>query len=86
MRRGAGGKRRDTTEAPIVAALRDLGCDVFYISGAGLPDVLVLAAGPTRRWTPLEIKSPKGRRTKLQQDLKWAVVTTPEQAIAAVLG
>lgn len=80
------GKRRDATEAPIVEALRDLGCDVFYISGAGLPDVLVRASGPHRRWVPLEIKSPGGRRTKLQQNVPWDVVTTPKEAITAVLG
>lgn len=86
MRRGAGGKRRDASEAAIVAALRDLGCQVWYVSGAGLPDLLILAPGPSHRWVPLEVKSAGGRKTTLQADIPWPVVRTPDEAIAAVWG
>ena len=84
MRRGGAGKRRDATEKPIAEALRGLGCVVVYISGAGCPDLLVRAPGPSRRWQPLEVKSAGGRLTKRQQDLPWPVVRTPQDAITAV--
>lgn len=82
-KRGAGGKR-DLAEPAIVDALRVLGCRVYCLSGQGNPDLLVRSCGG--RWVPLEVKSKGGTLTKNQQDLPWAVVRTPEQAIAAVFG
>ena len=75
MRRAA---KRDATEEAIVAALRRCGCGVWYLSGPGLPDLLVRCGG---RWLPLEVKSATGRLTKLQQALTWPVVHSPEEAL-----
>lgn len=80
------GKRRDAAEMPIAEALRGLGCVVYFVSGAGLPDLLVRAPGPSGRWQPLEVKSPGGRLTTHQQAILWPVVRDKYQAIAAVFG
>ncbi len=82
FRRGAAGKRRDANEKPIVDALRDLGCEIHYVSGLGLPDLLVRS--PRGRWVPLEVKSEKGKMQPSQQAITWAVVRSVEDAIAAV--
>ncbi len=82
FRRGAAGKRRDATEGPIVEALRGLGCEIHYISGLGLPDLLVRS--PAGRWVPLEVKSAKGRMQPSQQAIRWPVVRTVDEAIAEV--
>lgn len=84
-KRGSGGKR-DRAEGPIVDALRDLGCRVWYLSGQGNPDLLVLKPGPTRIYVPLEVKSHGGTLTKNQQDVPWAVVRGPQEAIEAIFG
>lgn len=79
-KRGAGGKR-DSNEKPIVDALRASGARVWFLSGQGNPDLLVLAYG---RFVPLETKQPKGTRTKNQLNIPWAVVRTPEEALKAI--
>lgn len=86
MRRAAGGKRRDATEPAITEALRGLGCTIRYVSGAGLPDLIVTAPGPSKRIVLLEVKSAKGTRTAAQAEIDWPIVRTPEEAIAAVFG
>jgi hypothetical protein len=79
-RRGAGGKR-DSAEKPIVDALRAVGARVLFVSGQGNPDLFVRHRGS---WTALEVKTNKGRLTHNQQNLEWAVVRTPEEALAAI--
>jgi len=86
VRRGGAGKRRDATEKPIAEALRGLGCVVVYISGAGCPDLLVRAPGPSGRWQPLEVKTATGKATAAQADIDWPIVRTADEAIAAVFG
>lgn len=81
FRRRAGGGKRDIAEGPILAALRAVGVRCWVIGGTGNPDVLCLLRGV---YTPLEIKTGKGKRTANQRDIPWPVVNTPEQAIAAV--
>lgn len=86
FRKGAAGKRRDTNEPEIVEALRGLGCRVYYVSGRGLPDLLVRVPGPSARWQPLEVKTASGKTTDAQQDIDWPIVRDKYQAIAAVFG
>jgi Holliday junction resolvase len=81
VRRYTGGKRRDANEAEIVEALRAYGAYVLHLSGAGAPDLLAQYRGA---WFPLEVKSSKGRHTALQVDLKWPVVRTVDEALAAI--
>lgn len=86
MKRGGAGKRRDANEPDIVDALKGLGCRVKYVSGDGLPDLLVRKPGPSRIWIPLEVKTRTGKKTESQADADWALVRTPDEAIAAVFG
>ena len=96
MRRSA---RRDGNHAEIVATLRAAGCGVCDLAavGAGVPDLLV--CGPT--WPHgtmlLEVKDsskpPSARKLTPAQVIfhaSWSgaiyVVTSPDQALAAVLG
>lgn len=58
MKRGGGGKRRDSTEAEIVDGLRKLGADVVRCHGDGAPDLIV---GWKGIWLPIEVKAKKGR-------------------------
>ncbi len=78
-------RKRDANEDGIVQALRAIGCKVFRVSGEGLPDLLVAYRG---RWMPLEVKSKGGKLTEAQAaaylEATFAIVSTPEQAIAAV--
>lgn len=84
VKQGGGGKR-DAAEPAIVAALRELGCTVRYLSGKGNPDLLVRR--PLHRWwTPLEVKSGTAGYTKNQNPDDWATVRTPAQAIEEVFG
>lgn len=55
--------RVDANQADIVAALRDAGCSVWII---GLPVDLVLGKGGNT--VMVEIKTAKGKYTKLQKD------------------
>lgn len=79
MRRGGAKKRRDANEAAIVEALEAYGAHVWRISGAGLPDLLVLTRGG--RFVPLEVKSAKGILTKEQQDVPWPIVRSVGDAL-----
>jgi hypothetical protein len=81
MRLGGAGKRRDAVEPEIVAALEAAGARVWYLNGAGSPDVLVLWRG---RWMPLEIKTAKGKLKPLQVGAPWPVVRTPIEALHAI--
>lgn len=83
MRRGAGGKRRDASEAHIVGGLRALGYEVSYVSGYGLPDVLARRVSwPAGLCVGLEIKTLTGRLRPSQGD--WPVVRTLDEARAAI--
>ena len=80
MRRGGAKRRRDANEQAIIVALRALGATVVQISGEGVPDLLVAYEG---RWTPLEVKRPRGRLTPEQQKLRgraWFPVVSTVQA------
>lgn len=80
-RRGAGGKR-DAAEPAITKALRQVGCEIFYLSGQGNPDVLAWFRGHPYVF---EVKTAKGKRTKNQTMIPWPVVRTPAEGLA-VLG
>ncbi len=80
-RRRAGGGKRDTAEAEIVAALEAVGARVWRLGGTGNPDLLCLRAGI---YVPLEVKGTKGRLTPNQATIPWRVVTTPSEALAAI--
>lgn len=82
FRRRAGGGRRDTSEAEIVAQLRQLGVRCWFLSGTGNADVLTLYG---ESYLPLEIKTGKGPRTRNQHDIPWPLVRTFDEAWAAIL-
>lgn len=84
MRRVGQVRRRDTSEKPIVQALRALGARVWSISGKGAPDLLVLYRGA---YTPLEVKTRraeggKDMATKAQADIPWPIVRDVDQALS----
>ena len=83
FRRGGARKRRDANEPEIIDALRRSGRQVWQISGAGLPDLLVYGAG---KFTALEVKTAKGGLTALQaqQANPWPVVRSAEDALREV--
>ena len=81
FRHGGAGKRRDTNEPAIIEALRLMGAYVYQVSGDGLPDLLVLWQS---RWTPLEIKTTRGKLTASQMDIPWPVVRSVSEALAAI--
>jgi hypothetical protein len=79
-------RKRDRNETAIVAALRQAGVRVQPMSAPGFADLVC--------WTPrlgvllLEVKAPRGRKTRLQnifQDAGWPVqiVRTVPEALAA---
>ena len=67
--------RRDANEKPIVEDLQARGYDVTRSSGKGAPDLLV-----RKRWwmkglsLNVEVKAPKGKRTKSQEVSQWPIV------------
>lgn len=81
-------KRRDENEPEIIDALKAAGCDVLQADDV---DLIVGRAGRT---FILEIKHPKraseSRIKPIQRKLRdswrgqYAIVTTPEQALAAI--
>lgn len=77
MRYGGAGKRRDTSEPEIIAALQAVGAIVKQISGDGLPDLLVCWRG---RWLPIEVKS-KGGRVRDKQRI-YPIARTAAEALA----
>ena len=85
MRRAA---KRDANEPDVIEALERAGCQVWPISSAGGPDLLVLT--PQGRWLPLEVKNPAGRnrptRRQTAQAAPWPVIRTPEEALALLKG
>lgn len=80
MRRWAAGKRRDQSEPAIVDALRAVGAEVWYLSGSGIPDLLIRFRGI---WTPLEVKTAKGKLTT-HQSSDFPIARTPEQALKLI--
>ena len=82
MRRSA---KRDHNESAIVQALKKAGCQVWRVSGAALPDLLVLTPGGS--WQPLEVKNPHGKNRQTAAQARalapWLVVRTPEEALRA---
>ena len=89
--------RRDANEGPIVTALRAIGCDVRPASSKRLPDLVVGFKGQTLL---VGVKAPDGPRggtshgrhrqsgDQRPDDWRggpWAVVTTPQEAVAFVL-
>ena len=80
MKRGGAGKRRDSTEAAIIATLRSYGAFVQQCHGAGAPDLLVCFGN---RWCPLEVKSPHGPIRSSQT--RYPIVRTPEEAVTTIL-
>lgn len=81
MRRGAGGKKRDANEKPVVEALRAVGAEVWHISGIGLPDLLVRFQGHLHAF---EVKGVKGKRTKAQEESLFPVIRTPAEALERI--
>lgn len=87
MRRAA---RADENQPEVVKALRGIGAEVRHTHGVhkGFPDLCVGFRGNTLL---IEVKSPKGKLTKPQEDFfaTWpgqaAVVTSAEEAIDYVL-
>lgn len=81
FRKRAGGGKRDTAEKAIVDALEAVGARVWRLGGTGNPDLLVLFRA---RYTPLEVKTEKGRTTANQTNIPWPLVRLPEQALHAI--
>lgn len=81
-RRRAGGGKRDLSEKVIVDTLRKLGVRCWYLSGTGNADILTLYGDS---YLPLEVKTGKGKRTRNQLDAPWPLVTTFNEAWAAIL-
>ena len=84
--------QRDKAEPAVVLALQLAGWTVVKVSGPGLPDLLCVRRGQV---VLLEVKSKGGRMKPAQVQLHAllraaglvvAVVTTPEEALAAVRG
>ena len=81
FRRGGAGKRRDANEPDIIKGLKAYGVRVWQIHGRARPDLLCYY---NRRWTPLEVKSARGRLTVAQQQIPWPVVRDLSQALREV--
>lgn len=82
MRRGGAGKRRDSNEPQIIDGLRAIGCRVYQISGANLPDLLVCYR---HRWMPLAVKTKTGALTESEQaGVPWPIVRSLDEAMQAI--
>jgi hypothetical protein len=57
--------RRDANEPEIRQALKDIGANVYQVSGKGLPDLIVIFRG---RAFLLEVKTETGELTDPQSD------------------
>ncbi len=79
MRRQVWNLKRDAAEKPIVQALRQVGAEVWRVTGTGCPDVLVRFRG--QLWAA-EVKTAKGKETKNQGAFE--IWRTPEQALKAI--
>lgn len=62
--------------------LRAMGCQVWFLSGTGNPDLLVKRAG---RFYAFEVKSGKAKLTPNQNHANWPILRCVEDALA-VLG
>ncbi len=80
-RRRAGGGKRDEAEHAIVTALQAAGVRVWRLGGTSNPDLLLLFRG---RYTPVEVKTGKGKRTANQIEAPWPIVRTVAEAMLAV--
>ena len=84
MRRAA---KRDANEREIIDALESVGCQVWQVNHAGLPDLYVMRAGDGY-W--LEVKNEfRGKLTPAQHEnlkrgLPFSVVTNVIEALHAV--
>ena len=82
-------RRVDGNHADIRQAMRDAGCKVYDLSGAGkgAPDTIVFNPTLDRLWL-VEIKMPKGKLTKAQvdfhRDFPVEIVRTVEEAVELV--
>jgi hypothetical protein len=74
-------RRRDAVEPDIVRALRAVGCEVWRVSGPGLPDLLVRRHGVLYAF---EVKSGRGRRTEAQESSQFPIIRSVSDALAAV--
>lgn len=81
FRRGGAGKRRDANEPAILKALHAVGARTWQISGAGLPDDLILFRG---RYYVIEVKTRTGEKTEAQADIPWPVVRSIEDAYRVI--
>ncbi len=77
---GGGKKKRDTSEGPIIEALKAVGCKVWQLNGSGIPDLLVKRGG---KLFALECKTNKGKLRDSQSD-EFPIVRTPDEALIAV--
>jgi hypothetical protein len=82
--------RTDANQPTIIKALQAIGCKVYY---SKLPLDLIVSGGKLGKQNLLvEVKMPGEGLTKAQKDFTeswpgaWVIVTTPEEAIEAVLG
>lgn len=84
--------KRDANEPEVVRALELAGWTVVRVSDTGFPDLVAVRRGVLRL---LEVKGPKGELTEAQVKLHQrlsaaglpvAIVRSPEEALAAVLG
>lgn len=81
--------KRDDAERGVVQRLRELGAQVYPLSGRGIPDLCVVWRGVLRL---AEVKTGKGKLTSDQATLMrgWTgppipVLRTPDQATAWIL-
>lgn len=59
--------RKDYNQQEIVDALRAVGVTVIVVNQEGVPDLFCEYKG---RWTPIEVKRPRGRLTTQQAALR----------------
>lgn len=71
--------RRDANEQALVAGWRAIGAQVWFVSGKGLPDVLVRFRGVLHAF---EIKTAKGKLRDTQGE--FPVIRTMEDALQAI--
>ena len=81
MRRVGQVRKRDIAEKPIIAALRQIGAEVWPVSTRGGPDLLVRYRGQLHAW---EVKTGKGKRTAAQEVSQFPVVRDVDEALRAV--
>lgn len=79
MRRQAWNLKRDIAEKPIVAALRQVGAEVWRVTGTGCPDVLVRYRAVLYA---AEIKTGTAKETKNQG--AFPIWRTPDDALRAI--